>query len=69
VTPRYRCQSCGAAWVSYPKDEQLERASRCLRCDGAMLLDEPPPDGQAGPRAETDASPPLPNGLEDDAQT
>jgi hypothetical protein len=55
--------------VSYPKDEQLERASRCLRCDGAMLLDEPPPDVQAGPREETDASPPVPNGLEDDAQT
>lgn len=62
----YRCQSCGAAWVTASEDEARERAGRCLRCDGALILDEPP---AAGPGAETDAPPPVPNALEDDAET
>ncbi len=65
MTRTYRCQSCGATWVSYRE----ERAGRCLRCDGALLLDEPPAKDPTGPRADTDASPPIPNGLEDDAET
>jgi hypothetical protein len=69
VTRTYRCQACGAGWVSYPGSEAVERQGRCLRCDGALVLDEPPERDPAGPRAETDASPPVPNGLEDDAET
>jgi DNA-directed RNA polymerase subunit RPC12/RpoP len=69
VTRTYRCQSCGAAWVSYPAGEAIEQEGRCLRCDSALFLDEPPAKDPAGPRAETDASPPLPNGLEDDPET
>jgi hypothetical protein len=56
----YRCQSCGATWMSYPEGEAIERAGLCLRCDGPLVLDEPP---------ETDASPPVSNGLDDDAET
>ena len=65
MTRTYRCQSCGATWVSDPEGEAVERAGRCLRCDGVLFLDEPP----AGPGAETDASPPVANGLPDDAET
>jgi hypothetical protein len=61
------CPSCGATW-SYPKGEAREPAGRCLRCDGALVLEEPPAKDPAGPRAETDA-PPVPNGLDDDAET
>ena len=54
----YRCQACGATWVSYPGGEAIEGAGLCLRCDGELVLDEP-----------TDPSPPVPNGLEDDTET
>ena len=57
----YRCQACGATWVSYPEGEAVERAGRCLRCDGPLILDEPPPEDPAGPG--------VPNGLDDDAET
>jgi hypothetical protein len=48
VTRTYRCRACGATWVSYPAGEEIERAGRCLRCDGEMVLvgsaeDDPPP--------------------------
>ncbi len=62
----YRCQSCGATWLSYPAGEAIERAGLCLRCDGPLVLDEPPVGEPGGPGAETDVSPPVPN-LEDDA--
>jgi hypothetical protein len=65
---RSYCPSCGATWT-YPNREAGERAGRCLRCDGALVPDEPPAHDPASPRAETDASPPVPNGLEDDAET
>jgi hypothetical protein len=67
VTRSY-CPSCGATW-SYPKGEARERPGRCLRCDGALFPDEPPAKDRTAPRAETDASPPVPNGLEDDTET
>ena len=65
MTLTYRCQSCGAKWLSYRE----ERAGRCLRCDGVLVLDEPPAEEPADSGAETDASPPVPNGMEDDAET
>ena len=49
----YRCQACGATWVSYPEGEAIEQAGLCLRCDGPLVLDEPP----------------VPKGLDDDAET
>lgn len=64
MTRIYRCQSCGASWMSY-----REEAGRCLRCDGVMFLDEPPAEDPPDFRAEADAAPPVPNGLEDDAET
>jgi hypothetical protein len=64
----YRCQSCGASWVSYPEEEAAERAGRCLRCDGVLFLDEPPAEDPPGPGAESEPSPPVPNGLDDDAE-
>jgi hypothetical protein len=63
---RSYCSSCGATW-SHPKGETREQLGRCLRCDGALVPFEPP--AKAGPRAATDASPPVSNGLEDDAET
>ena len=59
MTRRYCCQSCGATWVSYPAGEAIEREGRCLRCDGAMVLQEP------GAHDLED----LPNTLEDEAET
>jgi hypothetical protein len=43
----------------------MEEAGRCLRCNGVMFLDEP----TQVPPTEADAAPPVPNGLEDDAET
>jgi DNA-directed RNA polymerase subunit RPC12/RpoP len=37
MTRRYRCESCGATWVSYPKGEDAEKTGRCLRCDGHLV--------------------------------
>jgi hypothetical protein len=68
VTRTYRCESCGATWVNHPAGEAIEQADRCLRCDGVMFVHEAAADDPAGPRAETDTSPPVPNGLEDDAE-
>jgi hypothetical protein len=62
MTRTYCCQACGATWVSYPEGEAIERAGLCLRCDGVLVLSEPPAE-------EADASPPMPNGLEDDTET
>jgi hypothetical protein len=47
--------------VSYPAGEAIERAGRCLRCDGIMVLEHE--------AAEDRGDPPVPNGLEDDAET
>jgi hypothetical protein len=66
VTRTYRCRSCGATWLSYPPGKALEPEALCLRCDGVLVLEDPPGED---PRAETDAPPPVPNGLEDDAET
>jgi hypothetical protein len=60
----YRCQSCGATWWSYPGGEAIERAGSCLRCDGPMIRLQPPAEDP-----DTDVSPPVPNGLDDDAET
>jgi hypothetical protein len=55
--------------VSYPAGVAIERAGRCLRCDGEMVLNEPAAEDRTVPRAESDASQRAPNGLEDDAET
>jgi hypothetical protein len=47
--------------VSYPAGEAIERAGRCLRCDGIMVLERD--------TAEDRADPSVPNGMEDDAET
>jgi hypothetical protein len=47
--------------VSYPAGEAIERAGRCLRCDGIMVLEED--------TAEDRGDPPVANGLEDDVET
>jgi hypothetical protein len=69
VTLTYRCRSCGATWLSYPPGKALEPEGRCLRCDGVLFLEDPPAEDPAGPGAETDAPPPVPNGRDDDAET
>ena len=47
--------------MSDPEVEAIGPAARCLRCDGALFLDEP-----TGPTTDTEVSPPVPNRLEDD---
>ena len=63
VTRTYRCQACGATWVSYPAGEAIERTGRCLRCEGDLVLTQPDAD------VDAHAMPPVPNGEEDDSET
>ena len=65
MTRTYRCRSCGATWVSYPEGEEIERAGRCLRCDGVMVRVTSP---EEDPREDSPGDPPprVPDGMEDD---
>ena len=54
MTRTYRCQSCGARWISYPEGEKIERVGRCLRCDGVMVPDPSLAEDPADP-VEDDA--------------
>ena len=54
MTLVYRCEACGARWVAYPAGEAIEKAGRCLRCDGTMVPDSSPA-GDTGDPVEDDA--------------
>lgn len=37
---RLRCVACGTVWISEPAQEVVEHAEACLRCAGALAVDD-----------------------------
>jgi hypothetical protein len=47
---KMHCPSCGADWYSAAAADLVARGSRCLRCDGVLVLGsgDGEPDGHEG---------------------